>query len=455
MNNILKIIIFGALILLFAGAGVSQNSFKEINAKSLEHYNNAQWDSVIYYGKIAKKNKIDYYYLSYRLAIANFYVGDYYTALYYFDKTFDQNITAKSDLVFIDFYYRALLYTKQYCSADRLFTNTDSLDATVGIKHRGNLYLSYIHGNNFKPIDVANLRMDEDKVYAQTNYQQTINTVELGGYYVASGKLDIAYRYAFSQIGMIGAVENLTEFNIRNYTMNQNVITIKPTIHFNNRNSLDLAFGYHSVKGNPYGIWDSTLVMDFKDYNSNSVMFATSYNYLFKKMKFGVNAAYSNFFDNKNIQFGGSMQWFPKGNLNLYSITEISAFRGKEGVFTPVIYQKVGGKIYNKTWIEAYAIYGNVQGFTMLSSNYSFEIAYKTKAIMGAKLIYVISDKLNFYFGSQMVLSTVDKIQEGLETTTTPTAKGQGNNSGPSNNAQYHEIRHSHFNIMGGLQWKF
>ena len=448
------------LLIVFASSGLfAQSSFKEINEKSLAHYNNAEWDSVIYYGKLAKKNNIDYYYLTYRLAVANFYIGDYYTASYYFDKAFEQNIIAKSDLAFIDLYYRALLYTKQNCTADRLFTNTDALDSNVRMKHRGNIYLSYINGNAFAPIEESKLRMDDGKAYSQLNYQQTINTIGIGGNFAASGKLELDFRYAFSRIGMIAAVENQVEFNIRNYTMDQHVFNIKPRLHINSKNTIDLAFGYHSVNGKPYGIWDSTLVMDFKDYDNSSLMLGLSYKYRFKKVQIGINGVYSNFYDRNNIQFGASFRWFPKGNLNLYSITEVSAFKAGSNSIRPVLFQKVGGKVANKMWLEGSAIIGDVQNFTMINYNYSFELAYKTKAMLNAKLIYVFSDKWNFYFGPQYTLSSANKIQEDLlsQPSTIRTAKGPGNGGGPDQqkNLNNNEIGYSQFNIVGGIQWKF
>ena len=437
----------------------AQSSFKEINTKSLDHYNNAEWDSVIYYGNLAKKMDVDYYYLSYRMAVANFYIGDYLNANYYFQKAFDQNIASKSDLFFIDLYYRCLLYTNQYCNAERAFTNTESLDSNIKIKHRGNIYLTYINGNTFQPIEENKLRMDEGKAYSQLNYQQTINTIGIGGHYVASGNLELDYRYAYSRIAMITAAENLVEFNIRNYSIDQHVFNIKPRVHINNKNSLDFAFGYHTVSGNPYGIWDSTLVMDFKNYNSNSVMFGLSYNYLYKRMRFGINAAYSNFMENNNTQLGLSLQWFPKGNFNIYSITEVSAFKGREKTILPVVYQKVGGKVAQKLWLEGSVIIGNVQDFTMISSNYSFEIAYKTKAILSAKMIYVHSEKFNFYFGPQLVFGSADKTQDDLEENTSSMriARGPGNGKGRETQVDVNnnEIGYSQFNIVGGIQWKF
>jgi len=452
IKNILMLLMVFTSSVLFA-----QSSFKEINEKSLEHYNKAEWDSVIYYGKLAKKNNIDYYYLTYRLAVAYFYTGDYYTATYYFDKAFEQNSVSKSDLAFIDLYYRALLYTKQNCNAERLFTNTQTLDSNIKISHRGNIYLSYINGNALAPIEESKLRMEDGKAYSQLNYQQTVNTIGFGGHYVASGKLGFDYRYAFSRIGMIAAAENQVEFNIRNYTIDQHVFNIKPRLNINLKNTLDFAFGYHTINGNPYGIWDSTLIMDSKEINTNSLMLGLSYKYRYKKVQMGVNAVYSNFLDNDNVQFGASFRWFPKGNLNLYSITEISAFKASDNPIRPIIFQKVGGKIANKLWLQGSAFIGDVQKFTMINYNYSYEIAYKTQALLNAKLIYVHSNKWNFYFGPQFTLSSNNKIQEDLlgEPANIRITKGSGKGQGATQQKNLNEVKYSQFNIVGGIQWKF
>ena len=298
MQKILFLVLF---VLAFAINSFSQSDFKEINSKSLKCYSNAEWDSVIYYGKIANKNNIDYYYLSYRLAIANFYKTDYFTAVYYFDKAIKQNELAKTDLFFIELYYRALLYSKNYCQADYIFMKTDSLDNEIGIKHRGSFFLTYINANAFSPIEIEKLRMGEEKTYTQSDYQQTMNTIAFGGNFIASGKLELDFRYSYSSIGMLGAAENKQYFNIRNYKLSQHVVNIKPRYHFGAKSSLDFAFGFHKVDGKPYGIQDSTLEMDYYSLKSTNLMAGLSYNYVYKNMTFGVNAVYSNFNDNKNI----------------------------------------------------------------------------------------------------------------------------------------------------------
>ncbi len=448
-----KIILSIFFTLTFAVNIMGQSSFKEINTQSLKHYNTATWDSVIYYGKVAAKNDIDYYYLNYRLAVAYFYTADYYTSTYYFDKCINQNELALSDLFFIDLYYRALLYTKQYCLTDRLFTNTKSADSLINVKHRGSFYLSYINGNIINLIDESDLRKDEEKVYSQTDYQQTINTIGIGGYFIASRNIEIDFRYSYSDIDMISAAENSMYFDIKNYKLNQHIVNLKPRIHINAKSSIDFAFGFHRVEGSPYGLHDSTLVIEEFNYKTTNLMAGFSYNYLYKNMRFGANFVYSNFLERKNLQFGASLQWFPKGNLNLYSITEISAFKSDNDMLKPVIYQKVGGKIYNKLWLEGSVIIGNVQNFTMLSSNYTFETSYKTKALFGGRLIYVLNPSINFYVGPQYILSTMEQYQDIPEEEESNGGQNRGRDR--VNNSNNNLIDYSHFNIAGGIQWKF
>lgn len=448
MNKLIKSLLFLLFTSSIAIPAFSQEDYKELNAKSLKCYNNAEWDSVIYYGKIAEKNDIDYYYLSYRLAVANFYTTNYFTATHYFDKAIKQNESAMSDLVFIDLYYRALLYTKQYCLVDDIFTNTDSIDQVLNIKHRGSFFVTYNNGNIPKPIDVEKLRMDEGGTYMQANYQQTINTISLGGHFNASGIIELDYSYSYSSIGMVAASENTYFFNLKNYNLYQHVVNIKPRFHFTPKSSLDFAFGFHKVNGQPYGILDSTLEMGNYNYNSTNLMLGFNYNYRYKNIVMGANAVYSNFLDTKNLQFGTHLTWFPKGNMNLYSITELSVFKDRENRARPIIYQKIGGRILSKIWLEGYVFLGNVQNFTQINNNYSFEISYKTRAILGGKFIYVHNNKLNLYFGPQLYISTTPKYQDAI-------SENKNGNNNNSNNSDNTIINYSQFNIAGGIQWKF
>ncbi len=435
---IYKKLLLVILLTIFAISTYAQTGYKELNAKSLNAYNTAKWDSVLYYGKLAKKENIDYYYLSYRLAVANFYLGKYFVSTYYFNKAVKQNENAMQDLFFIDLYYRALLYSKQYAYAENIFTANDSIDKIIGIKHRGSFYASYVNNNTLGTFDIEELRMDKYESISENHYQQSSNTMGIGGHFIASGKLELSFRYAYSQIGMISALENQVFFNIRNYNANQNVINIKPRIHFSSKSSIDVAFGFHYVNGSPYTFVDTTAEMDFVDFSRKSIMAGLGYNYLYKNFRLGANAIFSNFGDTKNYQFGASLQWFPKGNFNIYSITEISALKANDQGMRPILYQKIGGKIANRTWLETYVILGDVQNYTMFGNNYTFETAYKTKALMGAKLLYFNSAKLSFFVGPQIVSSYNEKV------TNEEIKNGKGN-----------RLNYYQLNIMGGLQWKY
>ena len=103
-----------------------------------------------------------------------------------------------------------------------------------------------------------------------------------------------------------------------------------------------------------------------------------------------------------------------------------------------MVYQKLGGKINNKFWLEVSGTYGDIQNVTILSSNYSFETSYKTDWMAAAKLIYIHSSRLSFYAGPQYVSSFNSKFQDI-----------------DNNNRVDEKLKYSQLNIIGGLQWKY
>ena len=263
MNKFKTILSFNFYFCSWNSKVNGQTDFKSLDAKSLKCYQNSQWDSVLYYNKIAQKENINYYYLTYRVAVAHFYLGEYITATYYFDKAIQQNGSAQSDLFLIELYYRALIYSNQYALAESIFTKTDSLDHQIGIKHKGNFYVGFLNGNTLGTFDQEELRMDPENYILNTHISKDFYSISVGGNFVATGKLELDFRYAYTYLGMVTAAENLLYFNIRNHNVNQHVFNIKPKIYLNQRANLELAFGYHSVSGTPYGAQDSTLEMNF------------------------------------------------------------------------------------------------------------------------------------------------------------------------------------------------
>ncbi len=414
-------------------------SYQEVERQTLAYYYNAQWDSIIMKGEAAIDNNIDYYYLNYRLAVAYFFKENYFTSTYYFDRAIKQNKGAMKDSYFKELYYRALLYTKQNATAFRITGALDPLDDLTEINYRGELDISAFYGSTPELIQQEDLRMDEDYVFSQTSYQQAISFINIGSIFMINEFIELDVRYSNAQIDMITAVENRDIFHIRNFELKQNTFYVKPRFNFNRKQRLDFLAAVSSSSGRPYGQIDSNeLNVNYYNYKSTSFVFGLDYSYLNNKTRLGFNASFSTFGFKQQLQVGASLEWFPLGTYDLYSLTQINAFSSEPGDIRPVIRQKIGAKITSRLWIEVLGIYGDVQNVTMVSDNFSYEIPNHTYGIASAQLIGVVSPRVNIFVGVQYWWKYTEQKQDDREHQETITI-----------------IDYQQFNIIGGLQWKF
>jgi len=163
-----------------------------------------------------------------------------------------------------------------------------------------------------------------------------------------------------------------------------------------------------------------------------------SYNYRYRNMVLGINSVFSSFSEDKNFQLGASFLWYPFGNLNLYSYTEITAMNTIQNEPRLIVYQKIGFRAMNKVWLEFSGFYGDVRNSSMISSNYSFEIANHTNGIANAKVIYTLSPKIELFASAQYWWRFTDRKEVDF-----------------SDEEVVNIINYQQLNFIGGLKWNF
>ncbi len=435
-----RILIF-ILVLTFVKWTTAQDvGFKKVDSLSVKYYYSAQWDSLLRLAKEAKRNHIDYYYLNYRVGVAYFLKSDYMMAAYFLGNAYSQNKSALFDPYFKSIYFKSLLYTKQNITANSLLVYGDSLDRLVGIKYRGSVYFDALYGKAIPLIPQSQLRLSKKNIFSQTDYQQAISMFSGGATAIISRKMQLWVDYGYADLAMVGAIENERVFDTRNYKVNQKVVNIKSQYQWNRKSSLSPALGLSFVNGNPFGIVDTaTDDLGFYPYAKTSFMLGLDYQHRYKNIRWGVSGAVSNFGDkSRQLQVGASFIWFPKGNLDLYSHTQVFMTRDVTPQFRPILYQQLGIKLVKNTWLEGEVIYGDVKNFTLLSNNYSFEIANHIYGMASTKIIYVLNSYFNLFVAGQYWWKYADKLEYDT-----------------SGKEYKQTINYNQFNILGGIQWKF
>lgn len=104
----------GLLLLMVSGLWAQESmDFKQINNESYRLFLAEQWDSVIFIGKIAEKQDVDFYYLRMRVGIAQYNQQKYRQASGHFQRALEFN---HADPGALEYLYYSLLFSGQ---ADR------------------------------------------------------------------------------------------------------------------------------------------------------------------------------------------------------------------------------------------------------------------------------------------------------------------------------------------------
>jgi len=431
------------LIISFFGtaklSAQSDLSFNKVNELSLIYYYASEWDSLINIGHAANKENIDYYYLNYRVGVAYFFKENYFTSTYYFEKAISQNSQALKDDYFRLTYYKALLFSKQNNKIIAIRELHDSILDTYPAPYLGEVDAFYFVGNITKPIQEEELRFSSGNLYSETYYQQSINIFGVGGSLLLNENIGLDIRYSRANLGMIAAIENMEYFYLRNFTIQQNSFNVKPSVFLGSKHRVVIYSNISFLKGDIFAPIDSTnREYDFIKTKESSIALGIEYNYLYKNISLGVNAIVFNYSNDENIQVGASVLWYPKGNLNLYSYTAVSAINTWENEPRLIFQQKIGMELMDNLWLEVNGYYGDVHNLVSISSNYSFEIANHTYGIVSAELIYTVNPKLSFFIDNQYWWRYTGRKQIEID-----------------NSEKIDIINYQQYNLIGGLKWNF
>ncbi len=434
------IIVFSFIIGVIVSNAQEDINFKTVESKSLSYYYASSWDSLIIFGKEAEKQGFDYYYLNYRLGVAYYYTSNFFMSSFYLNKAYKQNKSAILDSFFKEKYFLSLLYSKQNMAAYNLWGVADTIENFAGINYKGNLYFFGLYGNMVPLIESNKFRANDNSLISQTNYENSIGLAGIMYSGLITKNIELDFNYNYAKLQMITAVENSNVFEIRRFTLRQNAVNIKPKYWFDRTNNISIAGGFSKVNGKTYGVVDSLdMSLGYANFSTISFMGGMQYEHVYKNSIWGLSGVVSNFGKSDlQLQAGASFSWFPKGNIDFYSITQLHAFHDGIGSLRPIFYQKVGLKLIPKLWLEVIGIYGDVKNFTLLSNNYSYEIPNHTHGLVGSKFIYVLNKHINLFLGAQYFWKYTEKEEISY-----------------SNIYDLEKINYQQINVLGGLQWKF
>jgi hypothetical protein len=461
--------------------------FAALDRKTFELYQQENWNDLIRLGKLGLKSGKDYYYLRARLGVAYFMKGQYFFAASQFRKSlsFSQESSFSNEYL-----YYSLLYSGQtnesekqkakllpsvksklnktkflkslYFETGPAFSNSyddrgqRNLMGRAGIYGESNLYGNnyYVHlGLNFNLprgmtwyIGYSYLMQEKrnDIQFTTTNLNR-VNTV----YY------DWGYEYIYARQVIASEIE-YTYYIHQNELYSNLVIPIGdgwriiPAFHLIHDSYSPLLIRYSPVPSSDtanYTYADSAYhTFNYLEASYSYKESDTSYyNYqaylgIYKQWEWlnvGLSAAISNLDGRNQQQFGLTFTYYPVGSLDFYGQTVLQALF-QDNSSQALVYQKVGMKIFNRTWLEFFMSYGDM---SRMSEQYAF-VVYN----LVGKINYRLGTCIIFALGNHLELSLryqfFDKESASLQFL-----------SGQANDFHLNTVSYQTHQIIGGIKW--
>ena len=418
----------------------------ETDKQTLKLYNEKNWNELIRIGKEANEKQIDFYYLNLRIGIAYFRKENYRLAIPYFKKALR---TKQNDSVTLEYLYFAFLNSGRdndagilskpmpnslkeklnikskpflegiYIAGNLLFNNNITILNKLDTDGAENIYgeQSFINKHTFYSLGLKNnfgQRISANYTFSMVEMEQNqqISTLDTNYNFNISNKQAQYYinlSYHFSESFDLSATFNLFDINAQTKLFQtrssfsdfteQNTYNIFDTAYNANAvlNVYDTIFNYHEIR-TPVFSTDTITTMD--------KAFSISLHKDIRQFRVGLHGAYSQLYGIKSVQAGLSVVYYPLGNLDMYTYTDIIAKKSiisGTGRIMPGFHAKqlVGLRIYKNLWTENFYSFGNMSNY--MSNNASVmhntgEIIKQTAGINFSYYMFEYKLKLQLSF---------------------------------------------------------
>jgi hypothetical protein len=343
--------------------------FRDIDKNTYDLYLRGSWRELIRTGEHAVSHGIDYYYLRMRLGIAAYEIKDYAKTIRHCKKALEFN---SADDTAKEYLWLALLLYGREIEADRIAQDfSPSLKKKLSYNRKPgvrSLDLNYTGSALRNQEDVENLLRNTDQNV--DGYQSVTRNFRLFGAGLEhdAGKSMRLYHSAgyLSKSYILYSRETTSETSNAKLSQLQYYLSgriflgsgsfLIPSVHY-----VNVRIPYQTRIAGPGG---RTFIMQQNMFYQD---FATSLRfekYAGKTLP-GISAGYSNINDERQIQGSLSLSWFPGGNLNLYSQSEITRYfilpEYERGEW--IISQNIGFRLFPRLWLEIWGSRGDKENF--------------------------------------------------------------------------------------------
>lgn len=411
--------------------------FAVVEQKTYDYYKNAQWDSLIQLGKLAKSQDVDYYYLNYRMGVAYYNKNNFRMSAFCFENALAQNKDAINDMFFTDLLHLAYVYSQRNDLAMDIpmyvmFSALDPMSINqFTLFGGGGKMINHDHSDNINQPDAS---------YNVLDYQEAVNYWGLSNYFQFNSGFSLGISYSRLNFLIETRIFDEGNFITEDYKISQYNIAVLPEFTIGTKWQIKPVLSLSSNKGYPFSVVDTIngkKVFGFWNYKEyNSLFGVNAYRHI-KNIKLGFNAGISNYSKRHQIQAGLNLTYYPFGNLNLYSYSEATLkvdSRKKNYIFR----QMVGFKTFSKLWVEGGVLYGELKNYNDIGLGYGYNIADNMDMILYTKLIFTVSNSVSFFVEGQYVQKYTFRKDDFIDKEQIET-----------------RIDYDQWNIEGGLIWKF
>jgi len=450
----------GLIILLFLLISVSalaqiSEEAKQIDIQTYNLYTGAKWVELIDVGNKAIDSGIDFYYLRMRLGIAYYNQKNYMSAEGHLKQALEY---VPKDPAAYEYLYWSLVFSGREREArvlaaempEKLRTDIKAIPEKVikdfyaegGLMFNGDYKENPYSGFGTDTLIYGEQKPDKNSNYISLNF----NIIPWKRLSIFTGYNNINITSNRKIVSIGNAPENFEVSTIQNeFYFNAGVYTGKGftfsgVLHYLNVKVDDVSAAVNTTTG---GITYTNTSNTLNDYVG-----LLSIEKTLNHFKLVLGNSYSSLNKAKQIQNGLTVVYFPLGNLDFYSVTDLVVHsEKKDGQYynssdkyltRGIVKQKFGAKIIDRLWFEAFYMFGNAENSHEDNAFVVFNSVNVMNNRFGINLISPITPNLQLTLRYQYYKQDVPELI--YETATT---------------YKFIEKSNSFHKIIGSIKWTF
>ena len=428
---------------------------KQIDIQTYDLYTGAKWNELIDLGNKAIDSGIDFYYLRMRLGIAYYSKKNYMSATGHFKQALEY---VPNDPGAYEYLYWSLVFSGREREArllaaempEKLRTDIKAIPEKVfkdfyaegGLMFNGDYKENPYSGFGSDTLIYGEQKPDKNSSYISLNFN--IIPWKRLSLFTGYNNINITSNKKIVSIGNepenfeVSTVQNEFYFNAGVYTGKG--FTLSGILHYLNVKVDDVNATVNTTTGGiTYTKTSNTL---------NNYVGLFSIEKSFNHFKFLLGNSYSNLNKAKQIQNGLTIVYFPLGNLDLYSVTDlvVHSENKEDTLLNPsgsyltrgIVKQKIGVKVVDKLWLEAFYMFGNAVNYHEDNAYVVFNSVNVMNNRFGINLISPITPNLQLSLRYQYYKQDIPELI--YETATT---------------YKFIEKSNSFHKIIGSIKWTF